>query len=90
MTKEELELEFEYSFDANTRATGGGYEADTTDMNGLWRSFSPNIYEFAKEHSLAFAKYLMVDYKLSLNPESPILSDEEIYKLFITQKNENK
>lgn len=42
---------------------------------------------FGREHALAFAKYVMVDYKLSLGPESPILSDEEIYNQFIEQQN---
>ena len=43
--------------------------------------------KYAKQQAIAFNKYLMVDYKLSLHPESPILTDEQIYDLFIESQN---
>ena len=39
-----------------------------------------------REHAIAFANYVMNDYKLSLHPDSPILTDEEIYQKFIEKQ----
>lgn len=51
MTQEELEIKFEEVFDKNTHATGGGYEADSTSIHGLWRDLLPIIIQFAKEYT---------------------------------------
>jgi len=90
MTKEDLESKFEDCFDANTRSIEGGYGPDVTDRLGTWRAFDPIVAEFAKQQAIAFANYVMIDYKDSLKADSPILSDEEIYQQFIEQKIENK
>lgn len=58
MTKEELEDKFEDCFDINTRATGGGYEADTTSRQGLWNSFEPHVLEYTKQQAIAFAGFM--------------------------------
>lgn len=50
MSNEELEEKFEDAFDKNTRATGGGYEADYTDKWDFWRAFLPSIIQFAKDY----------------------------------------
>lgn len=42
--------------------------------------------EYAKQQALAFANYVMNDYKTSLHPESPILTDEQIYEQFIKKQ----
>lgn len=54
MTKEQLESLFEECYDNNTKATGGGYEADFTDKWGLWKQFEPHIAEFVQQQSLEF------------------------------------
>lgn len=87
MTKEDLESKFDDCFDDNTRVSEGGYGADATDKLGMWWAFEPVISEYAKQHALAFATYVTVDYRLSLHEKSPILTDEEIYNQFIEQQN---
>lgn len=57
MNKEELESKFDDCFDATTRASEGGYGADTTSRMELWESFHPVISEFAKQQSVAFFKF---------------------------------
>lgn len=44
--------------------------------------------QFAKQQAIAFSTYLMNDYKMSLHPESPILTDEEIYDKFLKTNNQ--
>ena len=58
MTKEQLESEFEDCHDNNTKATGGGYEADYTDKWGVWKAFSPKIDEYAKQQAIAFGIWI--------------------------------
>lgn len=57
MTKEELETKFEECFDANTRASEGGYGADTTDMAKVWQAFEPVILQYTKQQAIAFATH---------------------------------
>jgi hypothetical protein len=57
MTKEELESRFEDCFDDNTRASEGGYGADTTDRQKLWDHFCPIVLEYAKQKAIAFFKW---------------------------------
>lgn len=57
MTKTELEDDFDRCFDKNTSPTGGGYEADWTDRNGLWNDFKPAVESFAKQEAIEFKKW---------------------------------
>lgn len=57
MTKEDLESKFEDCFDAATHATGGGYEADCTSREGLWRLFKVHIDEYAKCMATKFYEF---------------------------------
>ena len=57
MNKEELEDKFEDCFDAHTRASEGGYGADTTDKQALWNAFLPVLEEFSKQHAVEFFKW---------------------------------
>lgn len=61
MTKEELESKFEDCFDANTRASEGGYGPDVTDKLHLWTMFQPVIAEYTKQLAIEFA----IDYAKS-------------------------
>jgi hypothetical protein len=58
MTKEELKSQFEDCFDNATRASEGGYGADTTDQSRLWKEFNPKLDQFVKDRVVAFGKYL--------------------------------
>ena len=54
MTKDDLETRFDICFDACTRASEGGYGADTTDRLGLWWAIDPVISEYTKQQAIAF------------------------------------
>lgn len=58
MTKDDLENRFDICFDTCTRASEGGYGADTTSRMELWESFHPIISEFAKQQAIAFANHI--------------------------------
>lgn len=97
MTKEEqLEENFEKCFDESTHPTEGGYGADTTYMNGLWDRFSPSIFEYAKQQSIAFERYINShfchhgDNYLEILGDGEVFTTAEIYDLFIKKQSENK
>lgn len=84
MTKEEIKKIIEEAFYTDYVFNGEDeIGVDTLDKESL----ANEILSMIREQALAFATYVMVDYKLSLGPESPILSDEEIYNQFIEQQN---
>jgi hypothetical protein len=94
MTKEELEEKFEDCFDANTHATGGGYEADTTSKTGLWQSFAPIIEEYVKQRSAEFAdgveksqwKHYSNDNWFNQESNDGPFSLLQLYDLFVKQQ----
>jgi hypothetical protein len=82
MTKEELESKFDDCFDANTRASEGGYGADTTDRQMLWEHFYPIVKEHAKQQAIEFNTYL------SHNQSEEIRTFlQHVYNQFIEQQN---
>jgi hypothetical protein len=58
MNKEQLHSEFEDCFETATRASEGGYGADTTDQSRLWKEFNPKLDQFVKDRVIAFGNYL--------------------------------
>jgi hypothetical protein len=66
MTKEELESEFQECFDNATHASDGGYGADTTSRNRLWKEFSPKIDQYVKQEVIAELQYLL---QINCHPE---------------------
>lgn len=57
MTKEELESKFDDCFDANTKASEGGYGPDITYRMGLWEGIYPIISEYVQQQCLDFDIY---------------------------------
>lgn len=86
MTKEELESKFEDCFDDCTQSSEGGYGADTTNMNRLWKSFLPAISEYAKQQAIAFGFHV-----LGADPADPEMGGidamTKTYDSFIEQQN---
>lgn len=99
MTVDELEIKFDDAFDKNTSATGGGYEADSTYKGGLWESLLPSINQFAKEQSIAFARFIHEEEWVSSvdgdsdekwwfkeDADDSYLTTDQLFQLFIENK----
>lgn len=93
MTKDDLENRFDICFDACTRASEGGYGADTTDRQRLWEHFYPIVREHAKQQTVSFTNWTTsaeCNYSCSdedewnniHNPQETITS-EQLYDKFI-------
>jgi hypothetical protein len=97
MTKDELESKFEDCFDDCTQSSEGGYGADTTNMNRLWKSFQPVILEYAKEQDISFMNWsLRADCPYSCSDENQwtnindpydSITTEQLHDKFIEQQN---
>lgn len=98
MTKEQLESEFEDCHDNNTKATGGGYEADWTDKWGVWKEFSQKIDIYTAHIAMAFAEWLNKEgYQeydgserwIAPHNSTSVFSTQQLYNQFIEQQNKH-
>mgnify|MGYP001582530387 CR=1 FL=1 len=96
MTKEQLESEFEDCHDNNTKATGGGYEADYTEKSGVWRDFSPKIDIYTTHMAISFAEWLNKEgYReydgaerwIAPHNSTEVFSTQQLYTRFIKSLN---